>query len=103
MAQVAVRPSIRKPSARSALAAPSPRDATLRWAAAGVPVLACPGLPPPAVFDSTRIYVVPDIAPEALAETIWLFLSGVHGFRGEAAEKAAIILPIAKERARAFA
>ncbi len=105
MAHLAVRTSTRKPSVRSAPvpAALSPRDATLRWAASGVPILACPGLPLPAVFDSTRIYVVPDIAPEALAETIWLFLSGVHGFRGEAAENVAVILPIAEERARALA
>lgn len=104
MAHVALPSTVRNPSTRSAPvpAALSPRDVTIRWAASGVPILPCPGLPLPAVFDSTRIYVVPGIAPDVLAETVWLFLSGVHGFRGDAAEKVAIILPIAEERARSL-
>lgn len=105
MAHLAVRTSTRKPSTRSAPvpAALSPRDSTLRWAASGVPIVACPGLPLPFAFDSTTIYVVPDVSPDVLAGAIWLFLSGVHGFRGDAAEKVALILPIAAERARSLA
>ncbi len=73
------------------------------WAGAHVPITPCPGLPVATIFDERRLYVLPDVAPHELAAALWRFLRMVHGFTGDDAERAALLLDTAKRRARTIA
>lgn len=98
MAHVALRSPSYNPSACSApSAAPS-----LGALAATVPLLAHPTLPVAYAHDDDRVYLRAGESAEVLARALWAFLRDVGGFRGDDTERAASLVPAARERLAAL-